>query len=57
MSATRRGVCPVCWGTFGLYTNGMVVRHWAGFFPARDDGTCQGWGLAPNDQQAQEKSV
>jgi hypothetical protein len=40
----------VCGFVAALRKDGRVHRHWAGFFPARADGTCQGWGELPEVQ-------
>lgn len=47
MSTKQRGRCAVCSFRAALRKDGRVHRHWAGFFPARPDGTCQGWGELP----------
>jgi hypothetical protein len=45
-----RAACAVCGFVAALRKDGRVHRHWAGFFPARMDGTCQGWGELPGAQ-------
>lgn len=47
-----RGICQVCGFSGALRNDGALYRHWAGFYPARPDGTCTGWGQMPKQAAA-----